>query len=201
MIEPTFRGGGTAGLCSVLLRPVSSQGYRTQSPAQRVKENRRSGGWAAGSRVPLFRRSGAAYGENLDFVFQPLTTALSRAKGFPMRHFSLVLLLSTLFGCGDRATEQPAPAASPPQIAASPVDAVPPHTVVERKKQNDALILSVQTVAMDQTQAIAEHLLSLEKSRPYMLRVFYYPLDGVPGTDTPAHRIEWTAGQGFVQTY
>ena len=86
---------------------------------------------------------------------------------------------------------------TPGTKAQSTDPSLPKFKVSERKKLNDALVLSVQTSAMDQILLIARHLVAEDRGNHFMVRVFFYR----PGQAIAIHRIEWTEKQGFVQTF
>lgn len=74
------------------------------------------------------------------------------------------------------------------------------YNVVESKMLNDARIISITTMQFDRAKDIAMELVSQNKSY-YMVRVFLYKPEQIPGRDLATIRYEWTESQGLVKSF
>jgi hypothetical protein len=74
------------------------------------------------------------------------------------------------------------------------------YNVVESKMLNDARVISVATTQFDRAKDIAMELVSQNKSY-YMVRVFLYKPEQIPGRDLATIRYEWTESQGLVKSF
>ena len=74
------------------------------------------------------------------------------------------------------------------------------YKILERKMLNDALIFSVTTEQIDKAKEIANELVEKNSGR-FMIRIYFYSSDSIPGNDMALILFEWTRKRGMVKTF